>query len=125
MKKVIAIVVTALVSSVAMAQPDVLVTNQPFGTGVPGDTATTTQATPVMDGLYSVPQYLPGNPTAAPINIRVVDVNCTKAKGDKLICDGYNWLPSIGRGEYILIRPRVVEPPAPTVIYKEVKKKKE
>jgi hypothetical protein len=125
MKQAIAVIVLALVSTVAMAQAEVLVTNQPFGTGVPGDPASTTQAQHVFDGLYHVPQYLPGNPTAAQINIRVVDVKCIKTKEAKLLCDGYNLIPAVGRGEYVLIRPRVVESITPTVIYKESKKKKE
>jgi hypothetical protein len=32
------------------------------------------------------------------------------------VCDGYNWLPAMGRGEYLYIRPYVkVAAPAVTV----------
>ena len=82
----------------------------------------TVEVTPVMDGMFFVPQYMPGHPTAATIYPRVVDVNCTK--GDKVLnCEGYNWAPSMGRGEYLFIRPHMVkklDPAAPVVVYKEV-----
>jgi hypothetical protein len=116
--------VASLFTTVAFADPSVVIKNRPFGSGTPGvDGVTETQ--PVGDNLYHVPQALPGVPTAATLYPRVVDVECVKAKTGTVVCDGYNWLPSLGRGEYILIRPVIKEPAAPTIVYKEVKKKKE
>ena len=105
-----------------------------LGSGVP-DGEKLTDAPPVMDGMYHAPQYLPGNPTAATIWPRVVDVECTKTDdlstgGNSLVCNGYNWSPDMGRGEYIYIRPRLKDEPvppapvAPIVIYKEAPVKK-
>jgi hypothetical protein len=48
----------------------------------------------------------------------VVDVKCTKA-GEVLTCEGYHWTPEMGRAEYLLVHPVVVEPPKPKVIVKE------
>lgn len=104
-------------------------TNQvQLGSGVPSEGGVT-NAPLVMDGMYHAPQYLPNHPTAATIWPRVVDVDCTKA-GQVVKCDGYNWTPDMGRGEYIYIRPRFKNEPvppapvAPIVIYKEVPVKK-
>jgi len=80
---------------------------------------------------------MPGHPTAATLYPRVVDVECTKVSTG-LNCKGYNWLPELGRGEYLMIRPvlapepvvvtKTVVVPGPVVIKEvlvEVKKKKE
>jgi hypothetical protein len=56
-------------------------------------------------GVYHAPQYMPGYPTAAPIWARVVEVRC-RARN----CDGYNWSPDMGRGEYLFIRPVAATP---------------
>ena len=66
-------------------------------------------------GVYHAPQYMPGYPTAATIWPRVVDVPCTKV-GDKVICNGYNWTPDMGRGEYLMIHPMIAEPTKPIVV---------
>lgn len=89
-----------------------------LGSGVPSGEKLT-NAPHVMDGMYHAPQYLPGHPTAATIWPRVVDVECSKAEdlsrpnGEGVVCNGYNWAPSMGRGEYIFIRPRFKDEPAP------------
>lgn len=104
-------------------------TNQvQLGSGVPSEGGVT-NAPLVMDGMYHAPQYLPSHPTAATIWPRVVDVDCTN-DGQVVKCDGYNWSPEMGRGEYIYIRPRFnkdpvpLAPVSPIVIYKEVPIKK-
>ena len=65
--------------------------------------------------IYHAPQYMPGHPTAATLWPRVVDVTC-KQIVDKVICDGYNWMPAMGRGEYLMIRPVVTELPVPVIV---------
>jgi hypothetical protein len=89
------------------------------------------------NNIFHAPQYMPGHPTAATLYPRVVDVECTKVSTG-LNCKGYNWLPELGRGEYLMIRPvlapepvvvtKTVVVPGPVVIKEvlvEVKKKKE
>ena len=66
-------------------------------------------------GVYHAPQYMPGYPTAATLWPRVIDVPCTKI-GDNITCNGYNWTPDMGRGEYLMIHPMIVEPTKPIVV---------
>lgn len=78
------------------------------------------------DGIYFTPQYLPGFPTAATIWPRVVDVKCKKI-GIDTVCDGYQWRPEYGRGEYLMFRPVIQkqQPLAkPRIVYVEVPPKK-
>ena len=97
----------------------VTVQDQVLGTGVPG--ASGVQETYALpDGVYHAPQYLPGSPTAATIYPRVVEVNCTKNADGSLNCEGYHWLPEMGRAEYLLVKPRVVEAPKPVIVEKVV-----
>lgn len=67
------------------------------------------------EGIYHVPGYLPGHPTAATIWPRVVEVKCKKG-----LCDGPQWTPALGRGEYLYVQavhePEPVKPPPPPVI---------
>lgn len=115
--------VLALVAAHAGAE-QVLIKRVPLGSGTPGKTGYE-NATPVGNGLYHAPQYTPGHPTAATIWPRVVEVPCTK-EGEKLLCEGYHWLPEMGRGEYLYFKPMVakaavaVVPPPPQVIYREI-----
>jgi|GEM_PF-489948 len=51
-------------------------------------------------GVWHVPQYLPGYPTAATIWPRVIFLQCT---GD--LCAGYTITPEVGRGEYLFFVP--------------------
>ena len=139
-KKKVAVVLWAVFAGVVYnnaqaADPTVYQVH--LGSGVPSEEKLN-NAPLVMDGMYHAPQYLPGHPTAATIWPRVVDVECTKTedlsradnKGDTLVCNGYNWSPAMGRGEYIYVRPHLKDapvPPAPVtpiVIYKEVPVKK-
>lgn len=66
------------------------------------DAAGTDDADPVADfGVWHVPQYMPGFPTAATIWPRVVDVRCTEDNA----CAGYLNTPEVGRGEYLFFKP--------------------
>ena len=137
MKKLILALALVGLAGSALAQV-VNVDRRTLGSGTPGMTGF--ELTGKWDNnIFHAPQYMPGHPTAATLYPRVVDVECTKTTTG-LNCKGYNWLPEMGRGEYLMIRPvlapepKVVEKvigvpypiPGPTV-YKEVpvKPKKE
>ncbi len=92
---------------------EVMIQRMPLGSGTPGKTGYE-NAVPVGNGLYHAPQYPPGHPTAATIWPRVVEVPCKK-EGDKLLCEGYQWLPAMGRGEYLYFKPVVAQPVAAPV----------
>jgi hypothetical protein len=135
-KLILALALVGLTGSVLAQQ--VNVGRNELGSGTPGMTGFEL-AGKWDNNIFHAPQYMPGHPTAATLYPRVVDVECTKV-ATGLNCKGYNWLPELGRGEYLMIRPvlapepKVVEKmvpvpfavPGPTV-YKEVevKKKKE
>jgi hypothetical protein len=88
-----------------------------LGSGEPGKPGNEA-ATRIEGNVFHAPQYLPGSPTAGTIWPRVVEVPCTKA-GNDLKCDGYHWLPEMGRGEYLFFAPLVQAPTpvvAPTVV---------
>jgi hypothetical protein len=74
-----------------------------LGSGQPGAMGFE-NASAVSNDVYHAPQYLPGLPTAATIYPRVMEVLC-RASGAGLQCDGYNWLPSMGRAEYLFFTP--------------------
>lgn len=129
MKKLLALAIVATVSAgAAMADPVIHLQQRAYGSGTPSIPGT--QGTPVVvytqsstalpDGLFYVPQYLPGYPTAAVIFPRVIDVNCIQKDGGPVKCEGYNWMPELGRGEYLLVRPnvKVINTPAPKVVKK-------
>ena len=90
----------------------------PLGSGIPlaGQVPESSVAEPVAGNHYHVPNYLLGYPTAAALWPREVQVPCRRdeASGD-LTCAGYAVSPL--RGEYIYVRPVVLEvtppPPAP------------
>jgi hypothetical protein len=91
----------------------------PFGSGTPADAATagTETANIVVDGLYHVPNYMPGFPTAATIWPRELPLDCDTDPGSgEPTCTGYRVLPAVGRGEYIFVRPYVKPAPLPPVI---------
>lgn len=71
--------------------------------------------------IYHSPQYMPGYPTAATIFPRVVDVDCVRVING-ISCKGYNWLPEMGRGEYLMVHPVIHEPPQPQIITKIITK---
>lgn len=120
MKKLLALSVMAVVAGSAFANPAVIIQSKSFGSGTPGAVGGTKATSSLPDGLYYAPQYLPGFPTAATIWPRVIDVNC-KTVGADVSCDGYEWMPDLGRGEYLYIRPHA---PAPIKVIPVIKKKK-
>ena len=90
----------------------------PGGSGTPGFSGFE-PATHMGEGIYHAPQYLPQFPTAATLWPRVIDVLCEKQTNNSYVCDGYNWIPAFGRGEYLYIRPQVkAQPVAPRVVEK-------
>lgn len=137
MKKLLALILTAAVLASPVFAQDVQV--RQLGSGTPAaESSKGTEATELVNDTAShAPQYLPGHPTAATIYPRVVEVPCTKAADGKLTCAGYNWTPNMGRGEYLYVTPKIIEPAKPVVekvivkepypVYQEVpaKKKKE
>ena len=73
---------------------------QIFGSGEQGAEGEE-QAQPVGNyGVWHVPQYLPGYPTAATIWPRAITVKCKN--GD---CEGYVITPQMGPGEYLFFIP--------------------
>lgn len=66
------------------------------------------------EGIYHAPQFLPFYPTAGVLWPRVVEIECDQVDG-RFLCSGYHWLPGMGRGEYLFVRPVLREPSsAPT-----------
>lgn len=127
MKKLLALVAFMLISVSAFAQhaemvigPAVPVIREQLGTGTPAPMVTvgTEWAKIVDDGYYHTPQQMAGFPTAATIWPRVVEVPCTLGEHG-VVCEGYNWTPKMGRGEYLFIKPVYKEPPVPQIIVKE------
>lgn len=113
-----ALIALLLITS-ASAQP-IDITRENLGSGSPGAKGVE-QAVVVNGDIYHAPQYLPGYPTAATLWPRIIEVPCT-AKDGKLSCQGYNWSPKYGRGEYLFIRP-VIQPevaPQPPQIIREI-----
>lgn len=101
----------------------------PAGSGVPWNSY---QERPwrVEPGVFHVPQYLHGFPTAATIWPRIVRVPCS---GE--VCDGYNYLPEMGRSEYLFFTgtdrsvnttiERIIQVPVPgPTVIREVERKR-
>jgi hypothetical protein len=91
----------ALWSGVVWCQPEPLqVERVPYGSGLQNANGME-NAEPVGDlGVWHVPQYLPGFPTAATLWPRVVELRCIGST-----CPGYEVTPALGRGEYLFFRP--------------------
>lgn len=85
-----------------LAVPPVAIERRSFGSGQPHAPGYE-NAVLVENNIYHAPQYLPGYPTAASIWARVIDVACRR-DADAVRCTGYNWSPSLGRGEYLYFR---------------------
>lgn len=68
----------------------------------------------VFPEIYHSPQYMPNYPTAAPIWARVVDVEC---EGDS--CKKIDYLPEMGRAEYLFFRPIQKKQPVQCCVQKE------
>lgn len=113
MKQTALALMLAVASITAMAQ-SVSVERHELGSGQPGVVGSES-AQQWSNDIFHAPQYMAGYPTAATLWPRVVDVDCvTTDKG--LHCKGYNWLPELGRGEYLMIRPVVTVAQKPEVI---------
>lgn len=109
---------------------DIKIQRNILGSGIQNVSVTSQSdvALPVGDyGVYHVPQYMPGFPTAATIWPRVVEVECQND-----LCAGYESTPALGRGEYLFFKPvqvmaavaaPAVEPPPVVIIQREIKKK--
>ena len=81
--------------------------NVPLGSGTPGNDGVE-NAIPWDLDIYHAPQYMPGYPTASTIFPRAITVSCVESDNG-LRCRGYNWLPEMGRAEYLMIRPVIVK----------------
>jgi hypothetical protein len=80
---------------------DIKIQRNILGSGIQNTSVTADVATQVGDyGVYHVPQYMPGFPTAATIWPRVVEVKCQNDR-----CEGYENTPALGRGEYLFFKP--------------------
>lgn len=112
MKK--ALLALALLASTAVMAQDVGVSRTPLGSGQPGQGGLE-NAQKWDNNIYHAPQYMPGHPTAATLYPRVVDVPCVQTTTG-LSCKGYNWMPEMGRGEYLMIRPIIQVENKPQVI---------
>jgi hypothetical protein len=118
----------AFVSVTAFAQ-NVAIERNTLGSGEQGVKGFENSTLVLDNDIYHAPQYMAAFPTAATIWPRVVDVPCIKT-GDSLKCEGYEWTPKMGRGEYLFFRPHITEAPVPQVevreriIIKEVPAKK-
>ena len=145
-KQLFAIMVVA--ASATAAAQDVSIKSETFGSGTPGNGGFENASQVFENDIYHAPQYMAAFPTAATIWPRVVDVSCIRIGSSvvasvnksgevvsatvepKLKCEGYNWTPKMGRGEYLFFRPHLVEPVQPTIevrettIIKEVPAKK-
>lgn len=118
MKKLILTLTLIGLSWAAMAQ-QVSIGRQELGSGTPNVSGVSgfELAGKWDNNIFHAPQYMPGNPTAATLYPRIIDVECVKV-ATGLNCKGYNWLPELGRGEYLMIRP--VLSPEPKVVEKIV-----
>ena len=89
-----------------------------LGSGTPGFVGFE-PATHMGEGIYHAPQYMPAYPTASPIWPRVIEVECEK-QDNRFVCGGYDWLPALGRGEYLYIRPTMKEVVPPVIVERKV-----
>ncbi|MDB5868217.1 MAG: hypothetical protein JWP96_549 [Polaromonas sp.] len=105
MKKLILLMISTACSGWLFAQVDI--DRIPLGSGIPGNNGVENATRWDMD-IYHAPQYMPGYPTAATLFPRAINVLCVKHENG-LRCKGYNWLPEMGRAEYLMIRPILVE----------------
>lgn len=122
MKKLLTVLAMCAAVAPAFAS-DATIGRKDYGSGIPGESGFE-NATSVSNDIFHAPQFLPGYPTAATIYPRVVEVDC-EAKQGGVECQGYNWSPNMGRGEYLFVKPRVKEPTTPIVIERKVEVIKE
>lgn len=124
MKKLIGLVLSLFFAASAWAQtvpagsydnaPAVFIKNEQLGSGgpLPSVTVGSEQAIYWGDGMYYVPGYYPGYPTAGVMWPRMVEVPCTKNQDGSLSCHGYSVLAQQAgnRGEFILFKPVIQKP---------------
>lgn len=104
-------------------QPAVFIKNEQMGSGAPAVQVTMGSSIAQYwgDGLYFIPGYYPGYPTAAVMWPRVIEVPCVKNDDGSLSCQGYEiYSQQAGnRGEFILFKPVIqapAKPVAPTIV---------
>lgn len=119
MKKMLGLAIGLLCACSAWAQaappvseqnaPSVFIQNVQMGTGVPTPSVAigSEKASYWGDGLYYVPGYYPGYPTAQVLWPRMVEVPCTKNPNGSILCQGFSILSQqVGyRGDFILFKP--------------------
>lgn len=123
MKHILAIMAVASTAT-ALASPidirnDVQIQRNTLGSGQQGVTGFESSTLVLDNDIFHAPQYMPYHPTAGTIYPRVVEVPCMKTFGG-LKCEGYNWLPKMGRGEYLFFKPVIVEEPKPVIVEKTI-----
>lgn len=92
----------ASASSAATTATDLRVERIPMGSGLQNLTGAENAERVGTLGVWHVPQYMPGYPTAATIWPRVVILQC-----ENELCAGYAITPEMGRGEYLFFEPAV------------------
>ena len=105
MNKLIVLITSLACSGSVFAQ--VNIERVQLGSGIPGNAGVENAVQWDVD-IYHAPQYMPGYPTASPLFPRAINVLCVKHENG-LRCKGYNWLPEMGRAEYLMIRPILVD----------------
>ena len=105
MKKLIFPLIFFVCSGMVFAQ--LKIDRTPLGSGTPGNDGVENAVQWDLD-IYHAPQYMPGYPTASTIFPRTITVSCVENENG-IRCKGYNWLPEMGRAEYLMIRPIIVK----------------
>lgn len=114
-KQALAIMALAMAASASAQNVDIQ--RNAYGSGVPGKEGFE-NADVVENDIFHAPQYMAAFPTAATIWPRVVEVPCVRS-ATGLQCEGYNWTPKMGRGEYLFFKPKIAEPVRPEIIVRE------
>jgi hypothetical protein len=112
-----------LCTQVVFAQ-DLLINKEPLGSGTPVQvpdhiTVGNEIAVLIVDNMYFIPHYLADTPTSANIWARTIQVECERTEAG-IVCDGFNWSPSMGRGEFLYITPHIKEAILPKIDYEDV-----
>ncbi|MDP9601083.1 hypothetical protein ABL840_21655 [Variovorax sp. NFACC27] len=91
---------TTAAAAASVAQPTLRVERMNMGSGLQNARGTENAEAVGSLGVWHVPQYMPGYPTAATIWPRVIVIQCTND-----LCAGYEVTPEMGRGEYLFFVP--------------------
>lgn len=104
-----------VISSAAISDNLIVIDRINNGSGTPGqagiENAVIVDNAKVENNILHAPQYMAGFPTAATIWPRVIEVDCKKNAQSNTKCNGYEWSPAMGRGEYLFIKTKVAEEP--------------